>query len=81
MPTMYFEKDVNSKALDGKCIAVIGYGSQGRGQSLNLRDSGLNVILGLREGGKSWEAAKEDGWEARTIAVSYTHLPSPRDRG
>ena len=67
MPTMYFEKDVNSKALDGKCIAVIGYGSQGRGQSLNLRDSGLNVILGLREGGKSWEAAKVDGWEPRTI--------------
>lgn len=67
MPTMYFEKDVNSQALDGKCVAVIGYGSQGRGQSLNLRDSGLNVILGLREGGKSWDAAKSDGWEPRTI--------------
>ena len=35
MPTMYFESDVNAKALDGKCVAMIGYGSQGRGQSLN----------------------------------------------
>ena len=67
MATMYLEKDVNSQALDGKCVAVIGYGSQGRGQSLNLRDSGLNVILGLRKGGKSWDAAKSDGWEPRTI--------------
>ncbi len=67
MPTMYSEKDVNANALDGKCVAVIGYGSQGRGQSMNLRDSGLNVVLGLREGGKSWEAAKKDGWEPKTI--------------
>ena len=67
MATMYLEKDVNSQALNGKCVAVIGYGSQGRGQSLNLRDSGLNVILGLRKGGKSWDAAKSDGWEPRTI--------------
>ncbi len=68
MPQMYFEKDINSKSLDGKCVAVVGYGSQGRGQSLNLRDSGVNVILGLREGGKSWGLAKQDGWEPRTIA-------------
>lgn len=68
MAQMYFEKDINTKTLDEKCVAVIGYGSQGRGQSLNLRDSGVNVILGLRENGKSWELAKQEGWEPRTIA-------------
>lgn len=67
MATMYFEKDINLKALEGLCVAVIGYGSQGRGQSMNLRDSGINVILGLREGGKTWEACQSDGWEPHTI--------------
>lgn len=62
MPTMYFESDVNAKALDGKCVAMIGYGSQGRGQSMNLRDSGVNIVVGLREGGKSWEQAVSEGW-------------------
>jgi ketol-acid reductoisomerase len=59
---MYFESDVNAKALDGKCVAMIGYGSQGRGQSMNLRDSGVNIVVGLREGGKSWEQAVSEGW-------------------
>ena len=43
-------------------IAVIGYGPQGSGQSLNARDNGLNVIVGLREGGRSWKEAIENGW-------------------
>jgi ketol-acid reductoisomerase len=43
-------------------LAVIGYGTQGMAQSLNARDNGMNVIVGLREGGHSWEAAKKDGW-------------------
>merc|ERR1712007_302876 len=43
-------------------MALIGYGSQGYGQGLNLRDNGLNVIIGVREGGASWKAAIEDGW-------------------
>ena len=67
MPTMYFESDVNAKALDGKCVAMIGYGSQGRGQSLNLRDSGVNVVVGLREGGKSWDQAVSEGWSPLTM--------------
>ena len=67
MPTMYFESDVNAKALDGKCVAMIGYGSQGRGQSLNLRDSGVNVVVGLREGGRSWDQAVSEGWSPLTM--------------
>lgn len=51
------------EVLKNETIAVIGYGVQGPGQSLNLRDSGLNVIVGQREGSKSWEKAVADGWE------------------
>ena len=46
----YYEADADIGVLKGKRIAVIGYGSQGRGQSLNLRDSGLDVVIGLRPG-------------------------------
>ena len=51
------------EVLKNETIAVIGYGVQGPGQSLNLRDNGLNVIVGQREGSKSWEKAVDDGWE------------------
>ena len=50
------------EVLKNETIAVIGYGVQGPGQSLNLRDNGLNVIVGQREGSKSWEKAVADGW-------------------
>ncbi|PHH67830.1 hypothetical protein CDD83_6380 [Cordyceps sp. RAO-2017] len=43
-------------------LALIGYGSQGHGQGLNLRDNGLNVIIGVRKNGKSWKDAQQDGW-------------------
>src|SRR3989338_3009753 len=56
------EEDVTS-GLDGKTLAVIGYASQGRGQSLCYRDSGIRTILGLRKGGSSWKQALEDGWQ------------------
>ena len=52
--------------LKDKKISVLGYGSQGRAQALNLRDSKCNVILGLRKGGYSWNKAKEDGFEENT---------------
>jgi len=51
-----------SRFLNDKTIAVLGYGSQGRAQALNLRDSGYTVVLGLREGGESWKLAESDGW-------------------
>jgi ketol-acid reductoisomerase len=67
MLTKYYDKDADLSVLKGKRIAVIGYGSQGRGQSLNLKDSGLDVIIGLRKG-KSWDAAGKDGMKVMTVA-------------
>ena len=64
---MYYDKDIDMKTLANKTIAVIGYGSQGMGQSQNMADSGLNVIVGLREGGASWKKAKDDGMNVKTI--------------
>jgi ketol-acid reductoisomerase len=63
----YYEADADIGVLKGKHIAVIGYGSQGRGQSLNLRDSGLDVVIGLRPG-KSWDAANKDGMKVMKVA-------------
>ena len=67
MMKKYYESDADLSVLKGKKIAVIGYGSQGRGQSLNLRDSGLDVIIGLRKG-KSWDAAAKDGMTVLSVA-------------
>ncbi len=68
MVKMYYENDCNLDALNGKVIAIIGYGSQGHAHALNLRDSGCNVIVGLRKGGKSWPVAEKDGFEVYTVA-------------
>jgi ketol-acid reductoisomerase len=55
------------KSILGKeTVAVLGYGVQGRGQSLNMKDNGVNVIVGMREEGKGWELAKQDGWQPGT---------------
>ena len=58
---MYSENDVDSSILEGKRIAILGYGSQGRAHALNLKDSGLNVVVGLRKTGASWAKAEADG--------------------
>ena len=68
MATMYYERDCNLALLDGKKIAVVGYGSQGHAHALNLRDSGCDVIIGLYEGSKSAIKAKEDGFEVMNTA-------------
>jgi len=67
MVKVYFDKDANIEILKNKTIAVIGYGSQGHAQAQNIRDSGLNVIVGLRPGGESWRRAKQDGFEVYPI--------------
>lgn len=67
MVKLYHDEDADLSVLDGKTVAVIGYGSQGSAQAQMLRDSGVSVILGLRENGKSWNRAKEDGFEVYTI--------------
>lgn len=66
MINRYYESDADLGNLSGKTIAVIGYGSQGRGQALNLKDSGLNVIIGIRPG-KSRDQAIADGLEALEV--------------
>lgn len=68
MSKMYHEADANPELLKGKKIAVLGYGSQGLAHSMNLRDSGADVCVGLREGGASWKKAEADGWEPKTFA-------------
>lgn len=65
--TLYYEKDAELSVLKGKTIAIIGYGSQGHAHAQNLRDSGLDVVIGLREG-KSFDKAKEDGFEVLPVA-------------
>ena len=65
---MFYEKDCNLSLLDGKTIAVIGYGSQGHAHALNAKESGCNVIIGLYEGSKSWAKAEQQGFEVYTAA-------------
>ena len=67
MAKMYYEKDCDLSVLNGKKIAVIGYGSQGHAHAQNLRDSGCDVIVGLRHG-KSWDKATEDGFTVMSVA-------------
>ena len=68
MAKMYYEKDCDINYLDGKKIAIIGYGSQGHAHALNLKDSGVDVIVGLYEGSKSWAKAESQGLRVMTSA-------------
>lgn len=68
MAKMYHSEDCNLSALDGKTVAIIGYGSQGHAHALNLKDSGVNVIVGLYNGSKSWKKAEEQGLKVMTAA-------------
>lgn len=68
MAKIYYEKDTDLNFIKDKTIAVVGYGIQGRGQALNLRDSGLTVIIAQREGGPNFEQAKKDGFTPMSAA-------------
>ncbi|PCR88883.1 ketol-acid reductoisomerase [Natrinema ejinorense] len=65
--TVYHEQDADAAALDDETVAVLGYGSQGHAHALNLYDSGVDVVVGLREGSASWEAAEDEGLDVRTV--------------
>jgi ketol-acid reductoisomerase len=67
MTRVYYDNDINLDVLKDETIAVIGYGIQGHAQTQNMRDSGLNVICGLREGGGSWKKACDSGFDAYPI--------------
>ena len=65
---IFYENDCNLSYLDGKKIAIIGYGSQGHAHALNLKESGCDVIIGLYDGSKSWEKAEKQGFTVMTTA-------------
>ncbi len=68
MATLYYDSDADLSLLEGKTIAVIGYGSQGHAHALNARDNGQNVIIGLHEGSRSKAKAEADGLQVFTVA-------------
>lgn len=68
MSKIYYQADCDINVLKDKTVAIIGYGSQGHAHALNLRESGVKVIIGLHEGGKSWPKAVEAGFEVYSVA-------------
>ncbi len=68
MQRIFYQEDCNLSLLEGKTIAVIGYGSQGHAHALNAKESGCNVIIGLYEGSRSWDKAVKQGFEVYTAA-------------
>ena len=73
---IYYQQDCNLSLLDGKTIAIIGYGSQGHAHALNAKESGCNVIIGLYEGSKSWAKAEAQGFKVYTM--SYRQICTRR---
>lgn len=67
MAKIFYENDCNLSLLEGKTVAIIGYGSQGHAHALNLKESGVNVVVGLYDGSKSWKKAEEAGLKVMTV--------------
>ncbi len=68
MADIYYDDDANLQLLQGKTVAVLGYGSQGHAHALNAKESGLDVIVGLRQGSASWTAAEAAGLQVTSVA-------------
>ena len=67
MATVYYEQHADKSLLNGKQVAIIGYGSQGHAHALNLKDSGQDVVIGLYKGSKSWTAAEKGGFKVMSV--------------
>ena len=84
MAKIYYQEDCNLSLLEGKTIAVIGYGSQGHAHALNAKESGCHVIIGLYEGSKSWAKAEAQGFEgnmlmfAHGFAIHFGQIVAPK---
>ena len=72
MAKLYYDTDADLSLLNGKTVAIIGYGSQGHAHALNLKDSGVNVEVGLYEGSRSAEKAKADG-DRKSTRLNSSH--------
>ncbi len=68
MAQTWKDEDISLEPIKDQTIAVIGYGIQGDAQANNMKDSGLNIVIGLKEGGTSWQKAKDDGHEVLSVA-------------
>lgn len=68
MAEMYYDDDADLSIIQGKKVAVVGYGSQGHAHAMNLRDSGVEVVIALKDGSKSIEKAQEAGFEVKSVA-------------
>ena len=68
MAKIYYQQDCDLNKLNGKTVAIIGYGSQGHAHALNLKESGVDVIIGLYEGSRSWDKAEKAGFKVMTAA-------------
>src|SRR3954465_8056948 len=69
---MYYDDDADLNLLDGKAVAIIGFGSQGHAHALNLKDSGVDVVVGLREGSQSAQQARDGGLEVLPVSEAAT---------
>ncbi len=76
MAKIYYDGDADLKYIKDKTVAIIGYGSQGHAHALNLRDSGVDVVVGLYEGSKSWKKAESEGLKVKKVseAVSEANI-------
>ncbi|MEK0339936.1 MAG: NAD(P)-dependent oxidoreductase, partial [Nitrosopumilus sp.] len=68
MAKIWKDADISLDPMKDQTIAILGYGIQGNAQANNMKDSGLNVIIGLKEGGNSWKKAESDGHKVMSIA-------------
>jgi glutamyl-tRNA reductase len=71
---VYHDQDADLKYLKNKRVVVIGYGSQGHGQALNLRDSNIDTHIAVRKGGRGWNLALKHGWkEVETLSEDFAN--------
>ena len=68
MAEIFYDSDADLSVIQGKKVAIVGYGSQGHAHAQNLRDSGVQVVIGLKDGSKSTAKATEDGFEVKSVA-------------
>ena len=78
---IFYEKDCDLSKLDGKTVAIIGYGSQGHAHALNLKDSGVNVVVGLYEGSKSKAKAESQGLKVLSVEEATKAADIMREAG